>query len=282
MGKTRNRSIAAALVLGLAAGAGMDRPAPTASSAPTHETVASMKLVLNTSARRLHVYKDGERVKTYTVSVGKPGHRTPSGSYSISRIIWNPWWHPPNREWARGEKPTPPGPSNPMGRVKMYFREMYYIHGTPSTGSLGQAVSHGCVRMSNSDAMELATMIHEYGSPNLSSSELSALKSNSSRTREIRLQRSVPFEVVSSSADVIDGRLEIYASNGDFSNGLVREQAIQALRAAGFDLDTLDHSRLRHLVELGQRRSLSVPLAELSLATHGVGAAVAADEAEEG
>ena len=266
MGTTRNRGIMAALALGLAVGAATERPlrqaAPT-EAVETAERPASMKLVLNLSARRLHVYQDGERTRSYTVSVGKPGHRTPTGTYSISRIIWNPWWHPPNSEWARGKKPTPPGPNNPMGRVKMYFRNMYYIHGTPATGSLGEAVSHGCVRMSNSDAMELATLIHEYGSPNLSSSELASLKANSSRTREIRLQRQVPLEVVSSAADVVDGRLEIYASNGDFSHGLVREQAIQALRAAGFDLDTLDQNRLRDVVRMGQRATISVPLDDL-------------------
>lgn len=266
MGTTRNRGITAALALGLAVGAMSERPlakAPPTEAVENAETVSSMRLVLNLSARRLHVYQDGERTRSYTVSVGKPGHQTPTGTYSISRIIWNPWWHPPNSEWARGKKPTPPGPNNPMGRVKMYFRNMYYIHGTPATGSLGEAVSHGCVRMSNSDAMELATLIHEYGSPNLSSSELASLKANSSRTREIRLQRQVPLEVVSSAADVVDGRLEIYASNGDFSHGLVREQAIQALRAAGFDLDTLDQNRLRDVVRMGQRATISVPLDDL-------------------
>lgn len=265
MRTTRNRGIVAALALGLALGTGAESSVWQTPPAERAETVASMRLELNLSARRLHVYQDGERTKSYKVAVGKPGHRTPVGSYTISRVIWNPWWHPPNSEWARGQKPTPPGPNNPMGRVKMYFRNLYYIHGTPSTGSLGEAVSHGCVRMSNSDAIELAGMIHDYGSPNLSQAELAALKKNSKSTREVHLRRPVPFEVVSSSADVIDGRLEIYAASSEHSNGLIHEQATQALRAAGFDLERLDRARLRDVVEMGRRGRISVPLDELEI-----------------
>ena len=51
-------------------------------------------------------------------------------------------------------------PGNPMGRVKMFFREPdLYIHGTSLPSSLGRARSHGCVRMRNTDVVELARMV---------------------------------------------------------------------------------------------------------------------------
>jgi lipoprotein-anchoring transpeptidase ErfK/SrfK len=76
-------------------------------------------------------------------------------------MIWNPSWRPPPSAWARDDVPQAPGaPGNPMGRVKIFFQEPdYYIHGTGLTGSLGNARSHGCVRMRNIDAVELARMV---------------------------------------------------------------------------------------------------------------------------
>ena len=45
------------------------------------------------------------------------------GDFSVRRVIWNPRWVPPNSKWARGKKPMGPGPDNPMGRVKIFFKE---------------------------------------------------------------------------------------------------------------------------------------------------------------
>src|SRR5690606_29435986 len=121
---TRGHRSRTALVLGLAAGiasASVGRGTGAADTeAAGSEAAAALRLVLNTAAFRLHVYENGERIRSYRVAVGKPGHRTPRGAYHISRVIWNPWWHPPNRPWARGKRPVPPGPRNPMGRVKLY------------------------------------------------------------------------------------------------------------------------------------------------------------------
>ncbi len=198
----RKRSVVAAVVLGLLAMTGGER---------AEQPVAAMKIVVNTSTKKLHVYENGERTRTYTVAVGKKGHRTPTGTYSISRVIWNPWWRPPAREWARGKKVTPPGPNNPMGRVKMYFRELYFIHGTPHSGTLGQAVSHGCVRMSNSDAIELARLVHKYGG-GATTTLIDRLVNNSKATREIWLKRRIPVEIVAGNAGLGDGGADRYGA----------------------------------------------------------------------
>lgn len=195
-----------AIAAGWVAGVAVDRPVPAAAGiargvAGTEAAApaASLRIVVDVAARRLHVYENGERTRTYRVAVGRPGHRTPVGGYAITRVVWNPWWRPPDRAWARGEKDTPPGPDNPMGRVKMYFRDLYYIHGTPAEGSLGRAVSHGCVRLSNADAIELARLVHEYGG-GATPAELDRLVANRKRTRTIWLDRRVPVEIVSRSA----------------------------------------------------------------------------------
>ena len=66
------------------------------------------------------------------------------------------------REWARGREYTPPGPNNPMGRVKLFFMPLYFIHGTPERESIGTPASHGCVRMKNADIIELFDLVPCY------------------------------------------------------------------------------------------------------------------------
>jgi lipoprotein-anchoring transpeptidase ErfK/SrfK len=134
---------------------------PAAAIAAPVQRYKDMSLLVDLSDRMLFVLSEGEVVRRYPVSVGAEGYGTPAGAYRISHMIWNPGWVPPPSAWARSYKPEPPGsPGNPMGRVKMFFREPdLYIHGTALPSSLGRARSHGCVRMRNTDAVELARMV---------------------------------------------------------------------------------------------------------------------------
>jgi murein L,D-transpeptidase YcbB/YkuD len=102
------------------------------------QTPAALSLDLNVPAFRLDVFERDSLRLTIKVAVGMPRYRTPRGEYVITSIEWNPWWIPPKSEWARKEKVTPPGASNPMGAVKLYFQHMYFLHGTPFVESLGR------------------------------------------------------------------------------------------------------------------------------------------------
>lgn len=126
---------------------------------------ASLNLAVNVEDRQLHVYQNDELLETYAISVGKDEKPTPTGRFTIRKIVWNPSWVPPNEKWARGKTARPPGhPENPMKRVKMFFKEPdYYIHGTDDLESLGGAASHGCVRMAPDDVTELARLVMEHG-----------------------------------------------------------------------------------------------------------------------
>ena len=75
------------------------------------------------------------------------------GRFTI-QVMWrNPWWYPPNSRWARGQKPIPPGPNNPLGTRWMGLSSPGVgIHGTPNSASIGYSVSHGCIRMHISEA----------------------------------------------------------------------------------------------------------------------------------
>lgn len=126
---------------------------------------ADLRLEIDISTRELHAVVDGDVVETFAVAVGKEKNPTPTGAFTIRKVIWNPSWRPPDEKWARGKSPTPPGhPDNPMKMVKMFFKEPdYYIHGTGDEDSLGKAASHGCIRMDPDDVTRLARLVMEHG-----------------------------------------------------------------------------------------------------------------------
>ncbi len=130
---------------------------------------STMRLKVDLSERCLYVMQGSEVVRTYGVAVGRRRYPTPTGQFWTGRIEWNPAWHPPNSPWARNKRPRRPGePGNPMQGAKIYFREPdYFIHGTNSPGSIGSASSHGCVRMTKRDVIDLAKRISTYGSVRL-------------------------------------------------------------------------------------------------------------------
>jgi lipoprotein-anchoring transpeptidase ErfK/SrfK len=147
-----------------------------------------LAVVVDLSMRQLDIRIDGELYRTFEVAVGQPDHRTPTGTYTLSKVIWNPAWVPPDSEWAEDEKRKAPGaPDNPMGRVKIFFDDLLYIHGTNATATLGEPVSHGCIRMRNEDAMLLARLVMEQGGAQRIADWYEKTKANRSETREIQI-----------------------------------------------------------------------------------------------
>ena len=131
----------------------------------TSAAVAELRLEVDLSERRLDAVVDGRVIESFTVAVGKDKNPTPEGGFKIRKVIWNPAWKPPDEKWARGKTAKPPGhPENPMKVVKIFFKEPdYYIHGTDDNDSLGQAESHGCIRMHEDDVTRLAQLVMEHG-----------------------------------------------------------------------------------------------------------------------
>jgi len=153
---------AAVLIVG-ALGVGTTSKLVAAESARPDDP--QLNLVADLSERKLHIRMGDETVESYPIAVGKESMPTPSGNYKIRKIIWNPAWVPPDSKWARGKKAEAPGSKkNPMKLVKIFFREPdYYIHGTGDLESLGDAASHGCLRMDPDDAYRVARDIMEHG-----------------------------------------------------------------------------------------------------------------------
>jgi len=123
-------------------------------------------LTLDRGAFQLRLWKHLKLAKTYTVAVGQEGLETPEGLYHIQEKQVNPSWHVPNSAWAGdlAGQVIPPGPADPIKARWMGIFEGAGIHGTDETWSLGSAASHGCVRMSIPDVIELYPQV-EVGTP---------------------------------------------------------------------------------------------------------------------
>ena len=164
---------------------------------PDTATSASLSLEVDLSTRTLSLLEGGEVVQTYPVAIGKPSYPTPKGTFNIRRIIWNPRWVPPDSKWAKNKIARGPGdPKNPMGRVKIFFSEPdYYIHGTRDVDSLGQAESHGCVRMRNGDVIELAQRVMAAGGKPVEAGFVRRVINRVRSTREVRLSTPVQISI---------------------------------------------------------------------------------------
>jgi lipoprotein-anchoring transpeptidase ErfK/SrfK len=115
-------------------------------------------LVADRSSFKLRLYRDLKLVKEYTVAVGALGFDTPAGLYRIQNKAVDPAWSVPNSDWAGALAGTvvPGGvPENPLKERWLGIYDGAGIHGTDQTSSLGTAASHGCIRMSIPDVIEL-------------------------------------------------------------------------------------------------------------------------------
>lgn len=183
-------AVAVAGALGLTAAGGPEATATESARAPT-------RLEVDLSEREMYLYHDGKIVNTYDVAVGEPEHPTPTGDFEISRIIWNPAWVPPNTEWGNErEKQSPSSKDNPMVGAKLFFQYPdYYIHGTDATHTLGEAESHGCIRMDPDEVLELAKWVQEHAGEGRSEAWYREARQDDESKHEVALGSSIAIDI---------------------------------------------------------------------------------------
>lgn len=153
-------------------------------------------MAASTQKRILVVRVGPYTVRKYDVAVGSKAHPTPTGTFIVRHMVWNPAWVPPNADWAKNKQPAKPGdPDNPMRAVKIFFQEPdYYIHGTNNPDSIGEAASHGCIRMTESDATELARYLMEQEGIKHDDSWYANVTSSDKPT-DVRLSAGIPLSI---------------------------------------------------------------------------------------
>jgi lipoprotein-anchoring transpeptidase ErfK/SrfK len=119
-------------------------------------------IVIDRAGFQLRYFENLELVKTYTIAVGSVGYDTPAGTYSIANKAVNPAWTVPDSDWTgdlAGQVIPGGSPENPLKARWLGIYDGAGIHGTADVGSLGTAASHGCIRMSVPEVIELYDMV---------------------------------------------------------------------------------------------------------------------------
>ena len=143
--------------------AALNQGQPRQSSIP-RETVAYNgphapgTIIISTTERRLYFVLPNRQAMKYGVGVGRPGFEW-SGTKTVSfKKDWPDWTPPPQMLKRRPDLPRhmKGGPENPLGARAMYLgSSLYRIHGSNEPDTIGQAVSSGCIRMTNEDVTDL-------------------------------------------------------------------------------------------------------------------------------
>lgn len=121
---------------------------------------AGYELVLNVPTRKLLLFNRGVLEKEYMVGVGKSLTPTPIGHFKVVRRILNPAWVNPYRQ----SKVIESGASNPIGKYWLGFamnkkNQEFGFHSTSNLDSLGEASTHGCVRLHPKEMEELYNLV---------------------------------------------------------------------------------------------------------------------------
>jgi lipoprotein-anchoring transpeptidase ErfK/SrfK len=125
------------------------------------------RVVVSKDARILMLEDaSGRLLAQYPASTGSEHDPLPIGDWKITGVARNPVYHyNPKLFWDAqpGDKSAtvPAGPNNPVGVAWMDLSKPHYgIHGTPVPGLVGKSESHGCIRLTNWSAAEVAELVH--------------------------------------------------------------------------------------------------------------------------
>jgi lipoprotein-anchoring transpeptidase ErfK/SrfK len=110
--------------------------------------------------------QDGKLIAFYPATIGSKKRPAPDGAFKVRGVVPNPTYHydPDELDFpevkTKKEFTIAPGPNNPVGVVWIEItKDGYGIHGTPEPAKIGKTYSHGCVRLTNWDALELSRMV---------------------------------------------------------------------------------------------------------------------------
>jgi lipoprotein-anchoring transpeptidase ErfK/SrfK len=138
---------------------------PVRKISPTTPAIGPV-VVIQRASNVLTLFDGAHFVRRFHVATGQAAYPTPLGKFQIIVKWKDPTWYPPTQDaWARGLKPVPPGPDNPLGTRWMGISSPGVgIHGTDEPASIGYSESHGCIRMLVPDAEWLFNRV-DVGTP---------------------------------------------------------------------------------------------------------------------
>ena len=143
------------------------RDEPDQKSDPNGEPTAAAKtsVKVDVKTNMLGVFEGDKIIAAYPVTIGSTQTATPIGEWKVRGVAKLPTFRYDERMLKRGERSKnfhilPPGPNSPVGVVWIALNKRGIgIHGTEDPNTIGQAVSHGCIRLANWDVIRLAAKV---------------------------------------------------------------------------------------------------------------------------
>jgi lipoprotein-anchoring transpeptidase ErfK/SrfK len=139
---------------------------PPAAAPAKDATPAAVTVAVSKRGRDLTVRGEGGRVLFYApVTVGSEHDPLPIGDWKVTGVHRDPAFHyNPDLFWdadpSHAKAKLAPGPNNPVGSVWIDLSRPHYgLHGTPEPANIGRTESHGCVRLTNWDALQVAALV---------------------------------------------------------------------------------------------------------------------------
>lgn len=216
------------------------------------------RVVVNTPAYRMDVFKDGKLIKSYKIGIGYPEFPLPTGMRRATTIIFNPAWTPPDEPWVEasgkhkvGEKVEAGGKSNPLGVIKIPIGLPSLIHGGKSPSMLGQFASHGCVGLTDKQIKDFAKSLADLGGVELTDQEIAQKLKTPSKTEDLKLRAPTSVELRYETIVAEDGKLHIYRDVYERGSN-TEENLRRALMAYGVTIDQLsqdERAQVQHALE---------------------------------
>jgi len=213
----------------------------------------NLKITLNVPAFQMTLWQNGKEVKSYPVGVGLKAFPIYIGTLKASQIIWNPNWIPPASNWVKENKTVKPGEiikasdkRNPLGKIKIPLGYSYLIHQAKGAGDLGNLVSHGCVRVLQSDLYDLTEKIVVANSLSVTPKQIA----NAKRTKNTFIAENdspIPVEITYDTQVIEAGRLHIYPDVYEYKKNTVQNLRAE-LESNGVDASQITDETLEKML----------------------------------
>jgi hypothetical protein len=219
-----------------------------------------LKITINVPAFQMTLWQRGKEVKTYPIGVGMPDWPIYIGRREASSIEWNPVWIPPSSEWIEasskvkaGEVILPTDPRNPLGKIKIPLGYGYLIHQAKGPGDMGSLVSHGCVRVMQSDLYDIAEKIVSARDLQVTPEQIASAK-RSKVTLIAPLDPVIPVEITYDTMVIESGRLHIYPDVYSHRKNTV-ENLRRELRSSGINDSALSDIQIKKMLSAAVGRN---------------------------
>lgn len=199
------------------------------------------RVVVNTPAYRMDIFKDGKVYKSYKIGIGYPEFPLASGLRKAESIIFNPTWTPPDEPWVRGKvkagQRIEAGSSmNPLGPIKIPIGSPSLIHGGKVPEKIGTFNSHGCVGLTNAEVQDFALNLAQASGTQLTLDQIQNYRKTKDKTQNLKLAQTMPVELRYETIVVENGVLHIYRDVYERkTNSLANLKAVLQVYGVSYD-----------------------------------------------